>query len=136
MMSGLAVSVATLAFWVSNVVVAQLTPIMLASALQTYGTFYFLATVNFAGFFFVLLTLPETKGQSLERLEAVFAKPWLERVDFFYYLRCGCLWCGRIKQYAVGDKPIANGGPLPNGKPAIEHLETAFHNARALETTV
>ena len=61
MMSGLAVSVATLAFWVSNVVVAQLTPIMLASALQTYGTFYFLATVNFAGFFFVLLTLPETK---------------------------------------------------------------------------
>ena len=51
----------TLSFWVCNVVVAQLTPIILASALQTFGTFYFLAGVNLIGFFFALLTLPETK---------------------------------------------------------------------------
>ena len=52
---------ASFAYWVCDVVVAQLTPIMLASALQTFGTFYFLAGVNLIGFFFVLLTLPETK---------------------------------------------------------------------------
>ena len=40
---------------------AQLTPILLASPLQTHGTFYVLAGVNLAGFLFALLTLPETK---------------------------------------------------------------------------
>ena len=60
-LAGFAVSLSTLSFWVSNLIVAQLTPIMLASPLQTFGTFYILAGVNIAGFFFTLLVLPETK---------------------------------------------------------------------------
>ena len=58
---GFAVSLASLSFWVSNLVVAQLTPILLASPLQSHGTFYILAGLNLAGFLFVLLTVPETK---------------------------------------------------------------------------
>lgn len=49
------------AYWVSNVIVAQLTPVLLASPLQTFGTFYLLVGVHIAAILFVLLTLPETK---------------------------------------------------------------------------
>ena len=49
------------AYWVTNVIVAQVTPVLLASTLQTFGTFYLLVGVHIAAILFVLLTLPETK---------------------------------------------------------------------------
>ena len=27
------------------------------------------------------------QGESLERIDKLFSKPWLERIDLFYYLR-------------------------------------------------
>ena len=53
----------TAVFWMGNIIVAQVTPIMLASPLQTFGTFYVLVGVHIAALLFVLLTLPETKVQ-------------------------------------------------------------------------
>ena len=50
-------------FWMGNIIVAQVTPIMLASPLQTFGTFYLLVGVHIAALLFILLTLPETKVQ-------------------------------------------------------------------------
>lgn len=50
-------------FWLANIAIAQVTPIMLASPLQTFGTFYLLVGVHIAALLFVLLTLPETKVQ-------------------------------------------------------------------------
>lgn len=38
----------------------------------------------------VLLLLPETKDQTLEKIEELFSKPWLERTNVVYYLRCAC----------------------------------------------
>ena len=67
--------------------VAMVTPILLGSVLKTAGTFYILAGYLFASFLFVLLTLPETKGESLERIEELFMRPWLQRINLFYYLR-------------------------------------------------
>ena len=85
--SGVAVSVTTSGNWIGNFVVAMITPLLLGSVLKTAGTFYILAGFLFASFLFVLLTLPETKGESLERIDQLFLRPWLQRINLFYYLR-------------------------------------------------
>ena len=59
--TGIAVSLTTAANWIGNFVVAITTPVLLASQLQTYGTFYIYSILIVAGFLFALLTLPETK---------------------------------------------------------------------------
>lgn len=85
--SGVAVSVTTSGNWIGNFVVAMVTPLLLGSELKTAGTFYILAGFLFASFLFVLLTLPETKGESLERVDQLFLRPWLQRINLFYYLK-------------------------------------------------
>ncbi|XP_019859149.1 PREDICTED: galactose transporter-like [Amphimedon queenslandica] len=89
---GVAVSVTTSGNWIGNFVVAMVTPLLLSFVLKTTGTFYILAGFLFASFLFVLLTLPETKGESLERIDELFLRPWLQRINIFYYLRCCCPW--------------------------------------------
>ena len=59
--TGIAVSLTTAANWTGNFVLAITTPVLLASQLQTYGTFYIYSLLLAAAFLFVLLTLPETK---------------------------------------------------------------------------
>ena len=58
---GIAVSLTGSTYWVGNIIVAQVTPLLLASPLRTFGTFYLLVGVHVAAMLFVLLTLPETK---------------------------------------------------------------------------
>lgn len=60
------VSITTASNWLGNFLVAMLTPILIASPVGIHGTFYLLSGLLLAAFFFVLLTLPETKvrGQS------------------------------------------------------------------------
>ncbi len=59
---GAAVSITTAGNWTGNFLVAMLTPILiLCSPLDIHGTFYLLSGALLMGFFFVLLTLPETK---------------------------------------------------------------------------
>lgn len=60
-LSAISVSLTTSAFWLGSIVVAQVTPVLLASSLQTSGTFYLLVGVQIAGLLLVLLALPETK---------------------------------------------------------------------------
>ena len=56
----------------------MVTPLLLGSTLGTAGTFFILSIFLFAAFLFVLLTLPETKGESLEKIDQLFMKPCLE----------------------------------------------------------
>lgn len=63
--AGIAVSLTSSAFWLGNFIIAQVTPILLASSLQTHGTFLLLVGVHVFAFLFVLLTLPETKVGTL-----------------------------------------------------------------------
>lgn len=59
---GAAVSITTAGNWTGNFLVAMLTPVLiLCSPLDIHGTFYLLSGALLLGFFFVLLTLPETK---------------------------------------------------------------------------
>ena len=85
--TGIAVSITTSGNWIGNFVIAMVTPILLGSVLKTAGTFYILAVFLFASFLFVLLTLPETKGESLERIDLLFQQPLLKRINVLYYLR-------------------------------------------------
>ena len=55
------VAAGTATYWMCSVAVTQIAPIMLSSPLQVFGTMYCFAGVAFISFFFVLLTLPETK---------------------------------------------------------------------------
>lgn len=102
---GVAVSITTSANWIGNFIVAMVTPILLGNpVLGTAGTFYIISVFLFLAFVFVLLTLPETKGESLERIDQLFSKPWLQRINLFYYLRLGCPWsCKNRGHYNISD---------------------------------
>ncbi|MCH5719288.1 MFS transporter [Niabella hibiscisoli] len=68
---GAATSIAVIALWLSYAVLTFTFPI-LAKRLGAYTPFYIYACICIAGFFFVKWKVKETKGKSLEDMEAVF----------------------------------------------------------------
>ena len=69
-------SVATITNWIANLVVA-LTFLNLTDLLGRPGVFFLNAALTFAALAFAYLLVPETKGLSLEAVEAL----WIKRVD-------------------------------------------------------
>jgi sugar porter (SP) family MFS transporter len=65
---GAAISVAVSALWIACFVLTYTFPI-LNGAIGTAKTFWVYAAICFAGFIFVWLKVPETKGKSLEQIE-------------------------------------------------------------------
>ena len=65
---GAAMSVAVTALWIACFILTYTFP-MLNSNLGSSGTFWLYAVICVAGFFFIFLKLPETKGKSLEQIE-------------------------------------------------------------------
>ena len=65
---GLAVSVSVSALWIACFLLTLTFP-WLNSALGPAGTFWLYAAICLAGFVFVLLRVPETRGKSLEQIE-------------------------------------------------------------------
>lgn len=70
---GIAVATATFALWIGSCSLTYTFP-LLNSALGSYGTFWIYAAICAAGFIFFLARIPETKGKSLEQLEAELVK--------------------------------------------------------------
>ena len=70
---GQAVSISVSALWIACFLLTFTFP-LLNSGLGAAGTFWLYAGICFAGFVFVLLRVPETKGKSLEQLEHEMAK--------------------------------------------------------------
>ena len=66
---GAAMSVAVMALWVACFVLTYTFP-YLNKALGAAGTFWVYGGICIAGFIFVLTSLPETKGKSLEQIES------------------------------------------------------------------
>jgi SP family galactose:H+ symporter-like MFS transporter len=66
---GLAMSLATVANWGANLLVA-LTFLSLIQALGRTGTFWIYAAIGMAAWVFAYRLVPETRGQSLEEIEA------------------------------------------------------------------
>ncbi|MDR0815346.1 MAG: sugar porter family MFS transporter [Bacteroidales bacterium] len=65
---GLAMAVSTFALWTACFVLTYTFP-MLNKGLGAHGTFWIYGIICIAGFIFVRIMLPETKGQSLEEIE-------------------------------------------------------------------
>ena len=70
---GPASSLATLSNWLLAFVVTK-TYSSLASGLTIQGTFWFYSGCSLLGFVFVFFVMPETKGKTLEEIEAMFNK--------------------------------------------------------------
>jgi sugar porter (SP) family MFS transporter len=68
---GKAMSVASLANWGSNWLVALTFPVLLAT-LGGAGSFWLFAAMGIVAWFFVYFRVPETKGKTLEEIEAEF----------------------------------------------------------------
>jgi MFS family permease len=66
---GLAVSVAVSALWIACFLLTYTFP-LLNSALGSGGTFCLYGGICLAGFVFILMRVPETKGRTLEQIEA------------------------------------------------------------------
>lgn len=67
---GLAVSIATMALWISNFIIAQSFPWMIETL--GGGSFYIFSGVCFITFLFVFLMITETKGKTLEEIEQMW----------------------------------------------------------------
>jgi SP family galactose:H+ symporter-like MFS transporter len=65
---GLAMSIATVANWLSNLIVA-LTFLSLVGSIGRPGTFWLYAAIGVGAWFFAHALVPETKGKSLEEIE-------------------------------------------------------------------
>ncbi|XP_064402973.1 uncharacterized protein LOC135348624 [Halichondria panicea] len=74
-------------------------PSLLAS-IQTFGSLYMFSVINLAATLFVIFFLPETKGITLEQMEKVFAKPWLEMVGLTSCYRSRCY---QTRNNVIGD---------------------------------
>ena len=70
---GAAVSVAVSALWIARFILTYTFPI-LNERLGPAGTFWLYAGICAAGFVFILLRVPETKGKSLEQIERELAR--------------------------------------------------------------
>jgi sugar porter (SP) family MFS transporter len=68
---GAAMAVATSALWIACFALTYTFPI-LNNLLKASGTFWLYAFICLSGFLFILKKLPETKGKSLEEVEAFF----------------------------------------------------------------
>nr|CAD7403298.1 unnamed protein product [Timema cristinae] len=68
-------SVATSFNWMFNILISM-TFLTLTEVLSKQGAFYLYAGFSAMGFIVLLFILPETKGKSLEEMEAVFAGQW------------------------------------------------------------
>jgi SP family sugar porter-like MFS transporter len=65
---GAAVSVSVFALWLGCFTLVYTFP-LLNNALGAAGTFWIYSVICFAGFFYVMRALPETKGKTLEQIE-------------------------------------------------------------------
>ena len=67
---GAAMAVASTTLWISSTLLVLLFPII-KSKIYIYGAFWLYAAICIIGFFYVKARLPETKGKSLEEIEAL-----------------------------------------------------------------
>ncbi|CAI4214496.1 unnamed protein product [Parascedosporium putredinis] len=109
----LGMSVATATTWFFNFVLAVTWP-SLQAAFTNVGAFTWYAAWNVVGFFLVLFFVPETKGLTLEELDAVFDVPLRDMVQYGkdqarYWVQSvhGLLAASLALQAATDDYPTA-----------------------------
>lgn len=73
-------AISTCTNWIFNFAIVMITPVMLNSI--TWGTYTFFACLNASFIPVIYFFYPETKGRSLEEIDLVFAKGFLEKMPY------------------------------------------------------
>ena len=73
-------AISTSVNWSSNFLIVMVTPIMVANI--TYGTYIFFATMNACFIPIIYFLYPETKKRSLEEIDLIFAKGFVENMSY------------------------------------------------------
>jgi sugar porter (SP) family MFS transporter len=73
-------AVSTSVNWLSNFMIVMVTPIMIANI--TWGTYIFFAVMNASFIPIIYFFYPETKQRSLEEIDLIFAKGFLEKTSY------------------------------------------------------
>lgn len=70
----------TITNWLFNFAIVMITPIMIDNI--GWGTYLFFAVVNACFLPFIYFFYPETAGRSLEEIDLIFAKGYLEKMSY------------------------------------------------------
>ncbi|XP_064403258.1 putative metabolite transport protein YwtG [Halichondria panicea] len=108
---GVVVAIATTMNYGATYLFTQSFPSILASV-KASGSLYMISIINIVAAVFYLFLLPETKGVSLEQMEKIFAKPWLERIGLASFFR----FCRRPENLSTDVSRTDNGVVLTGGK--------------------
>jgi len=73
-------AVSTCSNWLWNFTIVMVTPVLIARI--RWGTYLFFAAINFAFFFPIFFFYPETKDRSLEEIDIIFAKGYIENMTY------------------------------------------------------
>jgi sugar porter (SP) family MFS transporter len=73
-------AVSTCTNWLFNFLIVMVTPIMITSI--GWGTYLFFAAVNFMFIPIIYFFYPETAGRSLEEIDIIFAKGFVEKISY------------------------------------------------------
>ncbi|KAJ0370921.1 hypothetical protein COL154_001302 [Colletotrichum chrysophilum] len=124
----LGMSLATATTWFFNFVLAVTWP-SLQTAFTPQGAFSWYACWNIIGFFLVLFFLPETKGKTLEELDAVFSVPTRKfarygLAQFFYF------WKRYIFRQDVGPPAVPHNNAVQYHKNTFEQEKQKDATAR------
>jgi hypothetical protein len=66
--------------WLWNFFIVMITPVLITSI--GWGTYLFFAVLNALFFPFIYFFYPETSGRSLEEIDLIFAKGYLEKMSY------------------------------------------------------
>jgi MFS family permease len=98
-----AMSLTTSATWMSNFIIGLVTPDMLETI--GYGTYLFFAGFALIAFVFTWFVIPETKGKSLEEMDAVFGDTTAHEEKMRLYHIAQSLGLAEAENAAFDEKP-------------------------------
>ena len=78
-------AVSTCSNWLFNFLIVMITPIMTSHI--PWGTYLIFAAINACFFPFIYFFYPETKGRSLEEIDLIFAKGYVEKKSYVHAAR-------------------------------------------------
>lgn len=120
----------------TNWLVAITTPIFLAHS--SFGAYFLFGSICLATVVLLAMTMPETRGESLEAIQEAFQKPWRSGGRLTSWVRRWLHTRGRPSSNNTQDLPDAEAATTANE--AIEMsgaiLDTGSVNASSLETGV
>jgi len=116
-------AVSTCSNWLFNFLIVMVTPVMIANI--RWGTYVFFAIINALFVPVIYFFYPETKKRSLEEIDLIFAKGYLEKISYVKASYDMPFLSDReveqmSREYGFADKDVEEKGSLEGEKPTVE----------------